>query len=131
VFSHIFVGVNDFEIALAFYRPVMDLLGAQLKFVDSERPCAGWQPRVGARPLLFVGGPFDKRKHSAGNGQMVAFLAPDRVTVDDVHRIAVLLGAKSEGAPGLRPEYHANYYGAYVRDPEGNKLCFVCHDAPR
>lgn len=58
---------------------------------------------------------------------MTAFLADSRSKVDAVHRLAVSLGARSEGAPGLRPEYHANYYGAYFRDPDGNKLCVACH----
>jgi catechol 2,3-dioxygenase-like lactoylglutathione lyase family enzyme len=130
VFSHIFVGVKDFDRALAFYKPVMEVLGAPLRFVDAGRPWAGWQSLPNPRPLFLIGTPFDREKHAAGNGQMVAFLAKDRATVDEVHRVALALGAVSEGEPGLRPEYHANYYGAYIRDPEGNKLCFACHDAP-
>jgi catechol 2,3-dioxygenase-like lactoylglutathione lyase family enzyme len=130
VFSHIFVGVKDFDRALAFYKPVMEVLGAPLRFIDAGRPWAGWQSLPNPRPLFLIGTPFDREKHAAGNGQMVAFLAKDRVTVDEVHRVALALGAVSEGEPGLRPEYHANYYGAYIRDPEGNKLCFACHDAP-
>lgn len=130
MFSHIFVGVKDFDRALAFYKPVMEVLGAPLRFVDAGRPWAGWQSLPNPRPLFLIGTPFDREKHAAGNGQMVAFLAKDRATVDEVHRVALALGALSEGEPGLRPEYHANYYGAYIRDPEGNKLCFACHDAP-
>lgn len=130
MFSHIFVGVKDFDRALAFYKPVMEVLGAPLRFVDAGRPWAGWQSLPNPRPLFLIGTPFDREKHAAGNGQMVAFLAKDRATVDEVHRVALALGAVSEGEPGLRPEYHANYYGAYIRDPEGNKLCFACHDAP-
>lgn len=130
MFSHIFVGVKDFDRALAFYKPVMEVLGAPLRFVFAGRPWAGWQSLPNPRPLFLIGTPFDREKHAAGNGQMVAFLAKDRATVDEVHRVALALGAVSEGEPGLRPEYHANYYGAYIRDPEGNKLCFACHDAP-
>lgn len=130
MFSHIFVGVKDFDRALEFYKPVMEVLGAPLRFVDAGRPWAGWQSLPNPRPLFLIGTPFDREKHAAGNGQMVAFLAKDRATVDEVHRVALALGAVSEGEPGLRPEYHANYYGAYIRDPEGNKLCFACHDAP-
>ena len=51
---------------------------------------------------------------------MTAFLAPDRPTVDRVHEAAIAAGGASEGAPGLRPHYHPDYYGAYFRDPEGN-----------
>ena len=58
---------------------------------------------------------------------MVAFLAGSRPMVDSAYRIALANGGMSEGAPGLRPEYHENYYGAYFRDTEGNKLCVACH----
>jgi lactoylglutathione lyase len=61
---------------------------------------------------------------------MVAFLASDRAQVDAAYRTALAHGGIDEGAPGLRPEYHANYYGAYFRDTEGNKLCVACHSAP-
>jgi catechol 2,3-dioxygenase-like lactoylglutathione lyase family enzyme len=129
MFSHVIVGVTDFDRALAFYRPLMALLGMQERFVDRERPWAGWQLPGQARPLFLVGAPFDGG-HEAGNGQMTAFLAPDRATVDAAHALALALanGAADEGPPALRPQYHAHYYGSYFRDPEGNKLCVVCHD---
>jgi lactoylglutathione lyase len=60
---------------------------------------------------------------------MTAFLADSRAQVDAVYQTALDLGGTSEGAPGLRPEYHAHYYGAYFRDTEGNKLCVACHVA--
>jgi lactoylglutathione lyase len=60
---------------------------------------------------------------------MIALMAPSREAVDRAHALALEHGGSCDGAPGLRPQYHANYYGAYVRDPEGNKLCIVCHDA--
>ena len=127
VFSHVMVGTKDFERALAFYTPVMAALGAKLRFVSRDRPWAGWQSEPGPRPLFLIGRPHNKLPHRQGNGQMVAFLAADRATVDRVHAIAVAHGGVSEGLPGLRPEYHADYYGAYFRDPEGNKLCIACH----
>ena len=74
MFSHIFTGVQDFERALAFYTPVMQALGAPLRFVDRARPWAGWQSSPGPRPLFLIGAPFDTQAHHAGNGQMVAFL---------------------------------------------------------
>jgi lactoylglutathione lyase len=59
---------------------------------------------------------------------MTALLAPGRAQVDAAYARALELGGSDEGAPGLRPHYHAHYYGAYVRDPDGNKLCICCHD---
>lgn len=129
MFSHIFVGVSDFNRAMAFYEPVMNALGVEPRFCDRERPWAGWQSQPEPRPLFLVGKPYNKMPHDAGNGQMVAFLAKSRAQVDQVYTLALANGGTSEGAPGLRPEYHEHYYGAYFRDPDGNKLCVVCHEA--
>lgn len=130
MFSHIFVGVKNFERALAFYRVLMPVLGISERFCEPERPWAGWQSQPGPRPLFLIGRPFDGEPHAAGNGQMVAFLAADRGIVDLAHSVAIGNGGMSDGPPGLRPEYHANYYGAYFRDTEGNKVCVACHSAP-
>lgn len=127
MFSHIFVGVRDFEQALAFYAPLMDVLGVTLRFCDRERPWAGWQSSPGPRPLFVIGSPWDKMAHDPGNGQMTAFLAGSRGIVDRAYAVALAHGGATEGAPGLRPEYHVHYYGAYFRDPDGNKMCVACH----
>jgi len=129
MFSHIFVGTNNFERALAFYQPLMAVLGVQARFVEVDRPWAGWQSQPDPRPLFLLGKPFDQQPHAPGNGQMVAFLASSRAMVDTAYAVALQFGGTSEGAPSLRPQYHANYYGAYFRDPDGNKLCVVCHNA--
>lgn len=129
MFSHIFIGVGDFDRALAFYQPVMASLGLEQRFCDRSRPWAGWQTPGSIRPLFLIGTPYDGQSHEAGNGQMVAFGAADRATVDRVYQVALANGGISEGAPGLRPEYHPHYYGAYFRDTEGNKLCLACHAA--
>ena len=127
MFSHIFVGVSDFERALAFYNPLMSALGIKARFCDHARPWAGWQSSPDPRPLFLIGMPHDEQAHERGNGQMVAFLAASRAQVDEAYGTALAHGGSDEGAPGLRPEYHENYYGAYFRDPDGNKLCVACH----
>jgi catechol 2,3-dioxygenase-like lactoylglutathione lyase family enzyme len=127
MFSHVFVGTNDFERALAFYRPLMDALGIRARFCQADKPWAGWQSSPDPRPLFLIGRPYDGQPHLPGNGQMVAFLASTREAVDRAHAVALAHGGSDEGAPGLRPEYHAHYYGAYMRDPDGNKLCVACH----
>ncbi len=133
--SHVFVGVRDFDRALVFYRALMPVLGIRERFCERERPWAGWQSDPGPRPLFLIGTPHDGQPHGIGNGQMVAFLAADRDTVDRAHAVALAEGGRDEGAPALRPEYHEHYYGAYFRDTEGNKLCVACHvpvlDIPR
>jgi len=75
--------------------------------------------------------PLDGAAASAGNGITVAFDAPTRAAVDAFYAAALGRGVRGdEGAPGLRPHYHPNYYGAYVRDPTATKLCAVCHGPP-
>lgn len=130
MFSHVFVGVADFERALAFYTPLMALLALPPRFVErgAARHWAGWQPAGGGRPLFLIGTPFDGRPHQAGNGQMAAFLAARRDLVDQAHGLALRLGGRCEGPPGPRPKYHPHYYGAYFRDPEGNKIGVACHE---
>ena len=130
MFSHIFIGVGDFERALAFYGPLMAALDIAPRFCERNRPWAGWQSSPGPRPLFLIGAPHDQLAHAAGNGQMTAFLADSRARVDQAHAVALAHGGRCAGAPGLRPEYHDHYYGAYFRDPDGNKLCVACHDAP-
>ncbi|HSY28177.1 MAG TPA: VOC family protein [Burkholderiaceae bacterium] len=127
--SHVFIGIADFPRSLNFYSVIMRELGLTLKFSDAEESWAGWVAPGAPRPLFVIGKPFDGQPASAGNGQMVALLASTRETVDRVHAHALSLGATCEGSPGLRPHYHANYYGAYFRDLDGNKICVCCHDA--
>lgn len=129
MFSHIFVGVSNFDRAFDFYAPIMRSLDVPLRFCDRQKPWAGWQSVPGPRPLFLIGHPFNAEHHEAGNGQMVAFSAQSRATVREVHELALANGGTCEGKPGLRPQYHEHYYGAYFRDPDGNKLCVACHAA--
>ena len=126
--SHIHVGTADFARAWRFYEAILPLLGLKVRFTEPANNWGGWQSPDRTRPLFLIGKPFDGGPADSGNGHMTAFLAPDRPTVDKVYAAALAAGGTSEGAPGLRPQYHANYYGAYFRDVDGNKLCVCCHD---
>jgi len=125
--SHVCLGIGDFTRALMFYQGVMRTLGMETKFVDHARPWAGFKHPDRERPLLIIGPPFDGGPASAGNGQLTGLLATTRAMVDKAYAVALALGGTCEGPPGLRPEYHPDYYGAYFRDPDGNKLCVCCH----
>jgi catechol 2,3-dioxygenase-like lactoylglutathione lyase family enzyme len=125
----VFVGVNDFDRAFKFYTSLMDELGMSLKFSDIEKPWAAWHAAKAPRPLFVIGRPFDNGPAAAGNGHMVALLAASSEMVNRSHAKALSAGAQCEGAPGLRPHYHAHYYGAYFRDLDGNKICVCFHDA--
>lgn len=128
MFSHVFVGISDFDRALAFYRPLMASLGLSPRFCEPERPWAGWQSSPAARPLFVIAKPFNRQVPQPGNGLMVAFMAGSRSQVRAAHAAALANGGTCEGKPGFRPEYHDHYYGAYFRDPDGNKLAVACHE---
>ena len=128
MFSHVCVGVTDFDRALNFYERLFAVLGIERRFYDANVPWAGWHSAGGSRPYFIISKPFNDGPHEAGNGQMSAFLASSREQVRQAHAAALAAGGTCEGEPGLRPHYHANYFGAYFRDPDGNKLCVVCHE---
>jgi catechol 2,3-dioxygenase-like lactoylglutathione lyase family enzyme len=127
--SHVYIGITDFERAFAFYSAIMSEINCLLKFHEPEAVWAGWKPLNADRPLFLIGAPYDRQPATSGNGHMVAVLAPSREAVDRCHATAIAAGAKCEGPPGLRPHYHPNYYGAYFRDPDGNKIG-VCYHEP-
>lgn len=123
--SHTTLGVADVQRARHFYDPLLDVLGLVLKFSDEK--WAGWKHPNADRPLFIITHPFDGGPATVGNGQMTAFLAANRSLVDQCYSVALEHGGADEGKPDLRPEYHPDYYGAYFRDPDGNKLCVCCH----
>jgi len=127
VFSHVFVSISDFERAYGFYSAVMQNLGIELRFCEPEKPWAGWHSAGRSRPFFVICKPYNGQPHDPGNGQMVAFMARDRATVRESYQTALRHGGTCEGPPGLRPHYHPNYYGAYFRDPDGNKICVASH----
>lgn len=100
MFSHVCLGVGDFDRAYAFYSVLADALGLEPRFFERERPWAGWQPAGGGRPLLVIGAPLDGAPATSGNGQMTAFLAAHRATVDRCHALALAHGGRCEGPRG-------------------------------
>ncbi len=126
--SHVYIGVNDFDRAFRFYAAVLAELDVGLGFSDPVKGWAGWQKPGQARPLFLIGRPYDGAVAAPGNGQMAAVLAPSRAAVDRAYAVALEQGGACDGKPGLRPQYHPNYYGAYFRDLDGNKICICCHD---
>ena len=128
--SHIVLGTTNMARAESFHAPLLTMLGWRRMAPDKTPGKLVWQPAMSARPLYVVMPPFDGTPHRRGNGAMAALNAPDRDTVNAVHALALELGGTCEGPPGLRPQYHQAYHGAYFRDCDGNKLCVVCHTAP-
>jgi len=124
MFSHVTVGTNDIDKAKTFYDAVLAPLGLEARM---SFPTGVGYGVKGGRPQLWVVRPIDKNSASVGNGITIGLDAADRPSVDAAYAAAMKGGGKDEGAPGLRAHYHPNYYGAYIRDPDGNKLCVVCH----
>jgi catechol 2,3-dioxygenase-like lactoylglutathione lyase family enzyme len=111
--SHVSLGTNDAARAAAFYDPVLATLGIR-KHHERDGSID-----YGTSIMFFsLEKPSDGNPASVGNGVHVAFLAETRSMVDEFYRAALA----NAGPPGLRPEYDANYYGAFVRDPDGNKI---------
>jgi catechol 2,3-dioxygenase-like lactoylglutathione lyase family enzyme len=129
--TYIYVGTNDLERAIIFYDATLVPLGMQRCVtgdLEWDRISAGWgvYEDDGARELAFwIGKPFNQQPATTGNGNMVAFRARSWKEVDDFHAAALANGGHSEGAPGLRLHYNCDFYAAYVRDPDGNKLAAV------
>ena len=130
--TYIYTGTNDLARAIRFYDATLIPLGMPRCITGDpawDRISAGWgiYEDDGARELAFwIGKPFDEQPATIGNGTMVAFSARSWKAVDDFHAAALASGGSSEGAPGLRVHYGPDFYAAYVRDPDGNKLAAVC-----
>jgi catechol 2,3-dioxygenase-like lactoylglutathione lyase family enzyme len=125
--DHIGFPVADYERAKAFYQSALAPLGYTLvKEVGGDVTASG-HPTAGfgrnGRPDFWIGneGKLEKPLH-------VAIVADSRAAVDAFHAAALKAGARDNGLPGLRPRYHANYYGAFVLDPDGHNIEAVCHE---
>lgn len=133
MFTYVMLGSNDLSRAGRFYDAVLGALGhTRCSAGDDAEGLIGWGRYAddGRQELaLWVGAPFDGRTATTGNGTMVALRAASRAQVDAFHAAALRHGGRSEGAPGLRPHYGPDFYVAYVRDPDGNKLAAVCRAA--
>ena len=114
--DHLALGVSDVAASRAFYEAALAPLGYEVVME--------WEGRVAfgppARPIFFIGSGPATTLH-------VAFQARDRDAVDAFHAAALAAGGRDNGGPGMRPRYHAHYYGAFVLDPDGINAEAVCH----
>jgi catechol 2,3-dioxygenase-like lactoylglutathione lyase family enzyme len=132
MFSYVSFGTDDLPRAVRFYDAVMPALGHQRCDTGEEPGEDGWvgwgtYEDDGRNELaLWVCRPFDGQPAHPGNGTMVALKARTWRQVQAFHRLALENGGTSEGEPGLRRQYNPDFYAAYVRDPDGNKIAVVC-----
>jgi catechol 2,3-dioxygenase-like lactoylglutathione lyase family enzyme len=132
MFSYVCLGTNDLERAIRFYDAALAPLGLKRCHTPNEENWEGWAgwgtyESKGATELaLWVCAPFDGGPATVGNGSMIALHAKSWAEVRAFHDAAIANGGSSEGAPGLRLNYNPDFYAAYVRDPDGNKIAAVC-----
>lgn len=121
MFDHVKFGVSDYESSKVFFLKALEPLGV--------RVCAEGDPSYGielcgrnnSSLCLFQARQLPAPLH-------IAFVAESRQEVDAFYRAALEAGGKDNGAPGLRPHYHANYYAAFVIGPDGHNIEAVCHE---
>ncbi|MCI3132147.1 VOC family protein [Phenylobacterium aquaticum] len=118
--GYVTIGALDVEASLPFYDAVFGAMGRERSFFQGG--WAGYGPK-GADADTYICPPFDGEPARAGNGIMIGYLAPSKEAVDAAHAAALSAGGQDEGAPGPRPPESTSFYGAYFRDPTGNKLC--------
>jgi catechol 2,3-dioxygenase-like lactoylglutathione lyase family enzyme len=124
--DHLGFGVSDYSRAKAFYLQALAPLG--IGVVMEVRPEEGGHTALGlgkdGKPFFWIAlGPATGNIH-------VAFAAASRAEVDAFYRAAIAAGGRDNGPPGVRAHYHPNYYGAFVRDPDGHNVEAVCHRPP-
>jgi catechol 2,3-dioxygenase-like lactoylglutathione lyase family enzyme len=131
MFLYICLGTSDPARSRRFYDAALGALGITRCVTEGDgfSDWSGWgtYERDGAEQLaLWLCPPFDGRPAAPGNGVMIALQAETLEQVQLFHRNALANGGACEGPPGWRPQYNADFYAAYVRDPDGNKLAVVC-----
>lgn len=122
IFTHIVIGTNDLERARAFYDDVLGTLG--ITRVMNLDTASLWGMDG---PEFMVTKPGNGLPSTYANGGTISFAAPNRSAVHAFHEVAIGMGARDGGAPGPR-SFTPTAYAAYVRDPDGNKICTYCFD---
>jgi len=126
--DHVSVGVTNVKRSKQFYDAVLAPLGmTPVMPIEVNGQLLGVGYGVGGKPSFWIQMPLNGQAASMGNGVHIAFNAPSRAAVDGFYLAAVGHGGIDDGKPGLRSEYHPDYYGAFVRDPDGNKIEAVSH----
>ena len=117
--DHVTIGVRDIEQSKKFYDRALRPLGITRLYAEGEGS-AGYG--VSPKAFFWIGW-----RATPQTGAHIAFAALDRATVDRFHDEAIAAGGRDNGQPGIRPNYHPNYYGAFVLDPDGHNIEAVCH----
>jgi catechol 2,3-dioxygenase-like lactoylglutathione lyase family enzyme len=117
--DHVTIGVSNIDQSKEFYDRALGPLGITRLYAEGEG-FAGYG--IGRKAFFWIGW-----RDTPQTGAHIAFTAQDRAVVDRFHREAIAAGGRDNGKPGIRPNYHPNYYGAFVLDPDGHNIEAVCH----
>lgn len=120
--DYIMIGSNDLARSRRFYDAVFGAIGA---VVDADYPGFATCYKFRNDTRAWIAGPNDKQAAEPGNGNMPGLRCATEAEVRAAHAAALAHGGSDEGAPGPRPDYGPDFFGAYVRDPDGNKMSFV------
>lgn len=126
IMSHVSVGTNDFDKAVAFYDSVLATVGAKRVMDLTEFGAMAYGK---AFPEFWVNKPMDEGKAQTANGVHFAFLADSKDAVHAFWDAAMAAGATGDGEPGPRPHYGQAYYGCFVKDLDGHKIEAMFWDA--
>jgi catechol 2,3-dioxygenase-like lactoylglutathione lyase family enzyme len=120
--NYLMIGSNDLARSRVFYDAVMPHIGAK---PDADYEGLTFSYKLADGVSIWVVKPYDQQEAVPANGSMPGFTCPDKAAVDAAHAAALANGGSNEGDPGPRPMYGPEFYGGYVRDPDGNKMSFV------
>lgn len=121
--GYVTIGSNDIARSCAFFDAAFEPLGYKRSFEGGGWAGYGPDGKQDEGLQIYLATPFNAEPATVGNGSMLAFKAPSRAAVESFYAQALAHGGADEGAPGVRGESDPPFYGAYVRDPEGNKFC--------
>ena len=122
--GYITIGANDSEASGKFYDAVLGAIANERKFSDGG--WIGYGKKGTDGHSVYICPPYNKETATSGNGMMIAFKAESQEAIKAAYKAGLESGGSDEGAPGFRPPEKQSWYGAYLRDPTGNKIAIYC-----
>jgi catechol 2,3-dioxygenase-like lactoylglutathione lyase family enzyme len=120
--DYLMIGSNNLVRSRVFYDAIVAEMGGA---IDADYPGFAFSYRLRDGVRIWIAPPYDKQSAVPGNGLMIGFRMASEEEVQTAHAAALAHGGTNEGDPGPRPAYGPDFYGAYVRDPDGNKMSFI------
>jgi len=129
--DHISITVSDVGSSAIFWDAVMTALGVPCVIRNERQLGYGIRNRAGDDGYTYISIFPSREANLVADNRHWCFRAPNRAAVDAFHAAGLAAGGRNDGRPGLRADYHPSYYAAFLRDPDGNRIEAVCHDADK